>query len=61
MPSGDGDMGQEQVNAIDNDGTGREGAQDHSTDMSANREPSEGVGAIQDSSLIGTDIADISE
>ena len=61
MPSGDGDVGPEQVNAIDDDGTGRALGQDHSTDNHENKEPTDGVGAIQDSSLIGTDIADISE
>ncbi|MBV9216697.1 MAG: hypothetical protein JO053_11020 [Acidobacteria bacterium] len=60
-PSGDGGVGDEQVNAISSDGTGGPLGQDHSTDMSTDREPNDGVGAVQDSSLAGTDIADITE
>jgi len=60
IPSGDGGVGDEQVNAIDDQGRG-EGGQDHSTDDSGRRDPTDGVGAVQDSSDTGSDVADISE
>lgn len=61
LPSGDGDMGQEQVNAIDNEQAGL-GGQDHSTDIDEERrDPTDGVGAVQDSSDTGSDVADISD
>ncbi len=51
MPSGDGDVGDEQVNAIGSGaGDGLIG-HDHSTDVEGRREPSDGVGAVQDDSL----------
>lgn len=49
-PSGDGDVGDEQVNAIDDDGTGKKTGQDHSTDTQDRDEPTDGVGGVQDSS-----------
>jgi hypothetical protein len=57
LPSGDGGVGDEQVNAIGDDGRSREGGQDHSTDLTEDRDPTEGVGAVQDAYLVGTDIA----
>jgi hypothetical protein len=59
LPSGDGDVGKEQVNAFAASASHVEGGQDHSTDLSPDREPTEGVGGVQDSSLAGTDIADL--
>lgn len=56
LPSGDGGVGDEQVNAIDRDDSGRPTGQDHSTDITADREPTEGVGAVQDNSDTGSDI-----
>ena len=61
IPGGDGGVGDEQVNAIDDDGRGKPTGQDHSTEGHERTEPTDGVGAIQDSNLVGTDIADISE
>jgi hypothetical protein len=60
-PSGDGDVGQEQVNAIDRDDSNRPIGQDHSTDVDNRREPSEGVGAIQDDSQPASSRANIGD
>jgi len=54
MPSGDGGVGDEQVRAIDDDGSGRPTGQDHSTERDG--EPTEGVGAIQDREDTQSDI-----
>lgn len=59
MPAGDGDVGDEQVNRIGQDDARRPTGQDHSTDLTENREPTEGVGAVQDANIVGTDIADL--
>ncbi|HEV7699519.1 MAG TPA: hypothetical protein VGO43_04765 [Pyrinomonadaceae bacterium] len=59
MPSGDGDVGDEQVNAISDDGSGRPTGQDHSTEHHEAQQPTDGVGAVQDDNLVGTDIADL--
>jgi hypothetical protein len=62
MPSGDGGVGDEQVEALDEDNrTGSPIGQDHSTDKHERQDPDSGVGAFQDADLAGTDIADISE
>ena len=59
LPSGDGGVGDEQVNAIGRDESNKPTGQDHSTDNHERTDPRDGVGAVQDSSLVGTDIADI--
>lgn len=59
-----GDVSEEAMDAIGegvNSIQKGEGGQDHSTDDIEDREPTEGVGAIQDNSLIRDDIADIDE
>ena len=61
MPSGDGDVGDEQVNAISDSGTSRPVGQDHSTDRHEERMPKDGVGAIQDDSRPLKSLADIGE
>lgn len=61
LPSGDGGVGDEQVNAISDDGSDRPTGQDHSTENHEQAEPDEGVGAVQDANVIGSDVADISE
>ena len=61
MPSGDGDVGTEQVNAIAEDRSDRPTGQDHSTDVNDRREPSEGVGAIQDDSQPSSSRANIGD
>ena len=59
LPTGDGDVGTEQVNAVGNERTG-EGGQDHSTDIDeTRRDPTEGVGAVQDSSDTRSGVADL--
>ena len=50
MPSGDGDVGDEQVQALSDSGADRPTGQDHSTDDHQREAASEGVGAVQDSS-----------
>jgi hypothetical protein len=50
MPSGDGDVGDEQVQAIEESGTDKPIGQDHSTDDHQIEAPRDGVGAVQDSS-----------
>jgi hypothetical protein len=60
-PSGDGGVGDEQVNAITDDGSGKPTGQDHSTEHHESMDPKDGVGAIQDSDLIRDDIARISD
>ena len=59
LPSGDGGVGDEQVNAISSERSDVEGGQDHSTDLTANRDPTDGVGAVQDANIVGTDIANL--
>jgi hypothetical protein len=61
MPSGDGDVGDEQVQAIDDSGTRNLPGQDHSTDHHEIEAPRDGVGAIQDSSQPSKARADINE
>ena len=61
LPSGDGGVGDEQVNAISDDGLGQRTGQDHSTEGHERTEPTDGVGAVQDANEIGSDVADISE
>lgn len=48
MPSGDGDVGDEQVNAIGRDDSDKPTGRDHSTD-GERPEPTDGVGGVQDS------------
>lgn len=60
-PGGDGGVGDEQVNAIDDNRTGKPTGQDHSTDRHEQTDPGGGVGAVQDSSDTTTDIANISD
>jgi len=61
IPSGDGGVGDEQVNAIDPNRKSKPTGQDHSTEHHEKAEPTEGVGAIQDRSDTASDIADISD
>jgi len=59
LPSGDGGVGDEQVERIGQDDSDRPTGQDHSTDMTTDREPTDGVGAVQDAYIVGTDIANL--
>ncbi len=55
LPISDGQVSDDDVEAIDTDRKG-EGGQDHSLDNYAENTPSEGVGAIQDRSDTSSDI-----
>ena len=61
LPDSDGMVSDEDVNAIDDDGTGKPTGQDHSLEDYEKTMPTSGVGAVQDGNIIGSDIADISE
>ena len=61
MPGGDGDVGDEQVHAIGNDGTGGPLGQDHSMDDHEQQDPDDGVGAIQDREDTTSGVANISD
>ncbi|MEJ7622848.1 MAG: hypothetical protein WKF34_02540 [Pyrinomonadaceae bacterium] len=61
LPKGDGGVGDEQVNAIDDDRKGKPTGQDHSAETDDRREPADGVGGVQDSSDTTSDVARISD
>ncbi|MGC2238474.1 MAG: hypothetical protein WA584_20130 [Pyrinomonadaceae bacterium] len=61
IPGGDGTISDEDVNAIDDDGSGKATGQDHSTENRENQMPDSGVGAVQDSSDTGSDAARIDD
>jgi len=61
LPTGDGDVGQEQVDAIDDDPSGQETGQDHSTEHHEELDPDTGVGAIQDREDTLSDVARIGD
>jgi len=61
LPKGDGGVGDEQMNAIDDDGSGKPTGQDHSTETDEGREPTDGVGCVQDSSDTTSDVARIGD
>lgn len=61
LPDADGSVSDEDVQAIDGENQDRPTGQDHSTEDVEDREPTEGVGAIQDNSLIRDDVAHIEE
>ena len=59
---GDGTISDEDVKAIDgSDRDGKPTGQDHSLENYEDSEPHDGVGAIQDSSLIKEDVAHIAD
>lgn len=57
LPNSDGQVSTEDVNAIDNDGSGKKTGQDHSLENYGETMPDEGVGAIQNSSDRTSDVA----
>jgi hypothetical protein len=59
LPDGDGNVGDEQVNRITDQGAGKPKGQDHSTEHHERMEPDHGVGAVQESSDTFSDIAHI--
>ncbi len=61
IPGGDGTVSDEDVNAITDDGSGKKTGQDHSLEDYEKSEPTDGVGAIQNSSDTTSDIAHIED
>jgi bisphosphoglycerate-dependent phosphoglycerate mutase len=60
-PRGDGGVGDEQVNRIGRDDSDKPTGQDHSTENHEQLDPTDGVGAIQESSDTTSDIAHIDD
>jgi hypothetical protein len=61
IPGGDGNVGDEQLDAIGKKHRKAKEGQDHSTEHHEINDPAGGVGAIQDASDTTSDIADIKE
>ena len=61
IPGGDGTISDEDMQAIDGENDDRPTGQDHSLENYEDSEPRDGVGAIQDSSLIKENIAHIED
>ena len=61
IPGGDGTISDEAMQAITGENDDRPTGQDHSTENHEKEMPRDGVGAIQDSSLIKEDVAHIEE
>ena len=61
IPGGDGTVSDEDVNKIDGDRSGKPIGQDHSLENYEKSMPDTGVGAVQNYSDTGSDIADISD
>lgn len=61
LPHGDGTVSDEDVDKIDDDGSGKPIGQDHSTENREDMMPTGGVGAIQNSSDTTSDIAHIAD
>ncbi len=61
IPGGDGTISDEDMQAITGANDDRPTGQDHSTEDHEKEMPRDGVGAIQDSSLIKEDVADIKD
>ena len=57
MPSGDGTVSDEQMNAISGETKDKPTGQDHSTEGHRKTEPTSGVGAIQDENDVMSDVA----
>ncbi len=61
IPGGDGTIADEDMQAISGENDDRPTGQDHSTEDHEKEMPRDGVGAIQDSSLIKEDVAHIED
>lgn len=61
LPSGDGNVGDEQLNAIGNEPSDKPTGQDHSTEHHETTDPDEGVGAFQRSSDTTSDNVHLDE
>ena len=59
LPNADGTVSDEDVEAIKGENEDRPTGQDHSTEHHEERAPTDGVGAIQDNSLIKENVAHI--
>ncbi len=59
LPNSDGTVSDEDVNAIDDDGSGKKTGQDHSLENYEDSMRDGGVGGIQDSSDTTSDVARI--
>lgn len=57
LPSADGQVSDEDLQAVSGENDDRPIGQDHSLENYEDSEPTDGVGAIQDSSLIKEDVA----
>ena len=61
IPGGDGNVGDEQVDALSKERKGKPTGQDHSTEHHETHDPDHGVGDIQDREDTRSDIARISD
>lgn len=61
LPNGDGTISDEDIQAITGENDDRPTGQDHSTENRENQQPTEGVGAIQNQSDTGSDVAHIED
>lgn len=61
LPNADGNVSDEDINKITDDGSDKPTGQDHSTENYEDSEPRDGVGAIQDYSDTESDIVHIKE
>lgn len=61
LPNADGSVSDEDVQAITGENEDRPTGQDHSTENHEEQAPTDGVGAIQDNSLIKENVAHIEE
>ena len=61
LPNADGMVSDEDVDAIDDKGTGKKTGQDHSLENYGETMPDEVVGAVQDNSDTGSDIVRMKE
>ncbi len=61
IPGGDGQVSDEDMDAVEGKTDDRPTGQDHSTDHHEDQMPTDGVGAIQDNSLIKENVAHIED
>jgi len=61
LPHGDGTVSDEDVDKIDDSGKRKKTGQDHSLENYEDSMPTSGVGAIQNSSDTGSDVAHIAD
>jgi len=61
IPGGTGEVSDEDINAITDDGSGKKTGQDHSLEDYGESMPDSGVGAFQDNSDTTSDVARIED